>query len=443
MLTEQDLDQDQLWAIDQLFDLDDALILADMGKGKTVITLTHLLDTEATALVLAPKRVAETVWHQEIQQWAHLKGKVSCGVATGAPRQRQNVLRGNQQIHVINNDNITWLSNNLMYGRYDVLVIDELSKWKGMGIWWKTLMAMRPAFKRVIGLTGTPAPNGMMDLWPQAQLVHPGMITRTKTLYKQKYFFPVDVDARQWELRDGMMEEILDFIEPYTIRLVNDEKDMPDLHVNRIPVPLPEPVKELIRELRNQGMITLEDGTEIVGDSAAVQQMKENQIANGKVYDEHKNVHHIHDCKAKALEELVSEMQGEPVLICYNFKHDLEAIRKLYPDAPCFDDKGIDAAELVAAWNAGEIPILLGHPASMGHGLNMQKGGHHIVFYGLTWDLDNYLQVVARLWRRGQRGKEVFVHLLCAGALDNVIANALISKEDVQQAVLDYFAEGN
>ena len=440
--TTNDFHQYQVDALKRLDEITHAGLMADMGTGKTITTLTHLALNGSKALVIAPLRVAETVWAEEARIWKHTKD-MTFSHALGTPKQREAALARKADVYVINVENAMWLvKEHAQFLRsIDVLVLDELSLWKSTGKRWKSLYSVRDVFKSVIGLTGTPAPNGLLDLWPQMEMIKPGMITRTKTQYKQHFFFPVDPNGWKWMLRPNADLKIYRKIEPYVIRVSNDQLDMPELNVQRVAVPLPDAVTDMLTELKHEGVVDLPT-TQIVAENPAALVSKMMQISNGAVYDDQQRPHFVHEAKLKAIRELVEELQGAPVLISYQFKHDLSALKRAWPDAPVLGGENTAARnnEIVRDWNAGKIPVLFGHPAAMGHGMNLQEGGHHVIFYGLTWNLEHYDQLIARVYRQGQQSRHVFVHLLCASDIDNRVADALIRKANVQQELLNYLA---
>lgn len=445
MLSRTQLHQYQLKAVSFLNSTKTAALFSDMGTGKTITTLTHLADNNYKALITAPLRVAETVWAHEAKQWEHT-AKLTFSHILGGKAARETALAAPASVYVMNVENIQWLAEHhgdwIARMRFDTLVLDELTLWKSMGKRWKALHRLRELFPRKIGLTGTPTPNGMLDLWPQCQILKEGMITRTMTQYKQYYFYNTDKYGWNWNLRHGADSLIFAKIAPYVMRVTNAELDMPELNVQRVAVNLPPAAARAGSIMLRDGVL-LVDKSEIVAEAASAVGIKLMQISNGCIYDEERNVHVIHDAKLKATKEIITELQGAPVLIAYHFRHDLDTLRAAFPDAEVLQSENGAAlnADIAERWNRGEIPILLGHPQAMGHGMNLQRGGHHVIFYGLTWNLEHYEQLIARLYRQGQQNKHVFVHLLCGLPIDFHIADALIKKANVQDAVLKYLAE--
>ena len=439
-LTSDKLHDYQVKALQFLAEQPEALLLADMGTGKTVITLTHLSKYKYRTLVIAPLRVCQLVWAQEAASWLHLK-HLTFSHVLGSPIQRRKALTSEADVYLINPENIEWLiKEGFKLDEFDLVVLDELSLWRGRGKRWKALNKMRYNIKRIIGLTGTFTPNGLQGVWAQMQLISPGSLGRTYTGFLNTYFYPTDFNRWNWELKAEAEPRITQLIEEYVHRISASQLKMPELVMQRVQVELPEKVGKLCRTLIREGLVEIDDDV-IVAESAAVASNKVTQIANGRVYDVDRRVIEVHTAKQKAVKEVVADMQGSPVLIAYNYQHDVTALFEMFPDAELLgsNTSSHEAERIINAWNAGEVPVLLGHPASMGHGLNIQAGGHHVIVYGLTWNLEYFQQLIARLARQGQQAATVFVHLLCAGPLDNTIADALINKADVQQAVLDYF----
>lgn len=421
-----------------------AVLGADMGTGKTITTLTHIVNHGHKTLVVAPKQVAGSVWAEEAAKWSHTC-HLRFSKILGTREQRARAMNVDADIYVINVDNIIWLiTENRQWMAdmdFDLLVLDELSLWKATGKRWKTLIKDRDKFPNRIGLTGTPAPNGLLDLFPQIQMIAPGTLGRTKTAYKQRYFYCMDPYGWKWQVRPWAPSVIYRKLADVMLRITNEELDMPALNVQRVPVELPSSTTKLMRELRHEGVIDVGDAT-VSAESAAVLAGKLMQLSNGAVYvdDEERRWEIVHDEKIKATKHIVEELQGSPAIIAYSYRHDLERLQLAYPDAPVIssDMSETELNEVITQWNAGEIPVMLGHPASMGHGLNLQQGGHHVIFFGLTWNLEHYEQLIARVYRQGQQSRHVFIHLLCAGAIDTRVADALIAKADVQQALLDF-----
>ncbi len=414
-------------------------LMLDMGLGKTVVTLTAIwlmaLDSfdVGKILVIAPKRVAEDTWPKELKKWEHLTG-LTYSLVLGSKKQREESLQKKAAIYIINRDNVAWLVENYKWD-FDTLVIDELSSFKSNKAQrFKALKKVRPKVQRVIGLTGTPAPNSLLDLWPQMYLLDMGeRLGRFIGGYRDRFFKP---DKRNKEIifsykpRDGAEESIYQLINDICISMkAVDFLDMPDKISNRIEVSMDKKEKELYEEFKREMIITLK-GDEIDAINAAGLSNKLLQMANGAVYGENKKVVSIHDKKLDALEDLIEAANGKPLLVAYWYKHDLERISKR------FDVRIIQTTEDIDDWNGGEIPVALIHPASAGHGLNLQDGGSTIIWFGLTWSLELYQQLNARLWRQGQKNIVVIQHIVTSGTHDEDVMRALENKDMRQSALI-------
>lgn len=435
-------------AIERLKTMPHACLMADMGTGKTITTLSHIASDQYKALIIAPLTVAQTVWENEAQKWPHTR-HLRFAHLLGSSAKRRKAMEEDADVYVINIENAPWLIEGYMAWledmEFDILVLDELSLWRNnKSKRWKAgyhLRMRKNVFSQVIGLTGTPAPNGLVDMWAQMQMIKPEVITRHKTQYLRKYFVPLDPNGWKWTLQPNADFKIYRALDPYVIRVSNRELDMPELTEQRVAVPLPEAVTKLMAELKSEGAVEV-DKTLITAESAGALVQKLMQLSNGAVYDEDNVAHFVHNEKLKVTEQIINELQGNPALVAYQFAHDLAALRKAYPDAPVLGatNTAFENNRIVREWNAGRIPVLLGHPAAMGHGLNLQEGGHHVIFYGLTWSLEHYEQLIARVYRQGQKSRHVFVHLLCASPIDYRVADTLVRKANMQQALLDFLA---
>ncbi len=409
--------------------------------SKSVITLTALwsllLDSfdASCVLVVAPKRVAEDTWPSEIRKWDHLKG-LTYSLVTGSEKERRAALARKAMIYIINRENVGWLVENTPW-RFDTLVLDELSSFKSAKAQrFKALKKVRPLCRRVIGLTGTPAPNTLIDLWPQMYLLDMGQrLGRFLTHYRERFFVP---DKRSREMvysykpREGAERKIYDLIGDICISMkATDHLQMPELITNRVEVKLSMQERKLYDTLKREMLLQLKDG-EIDAVNAAALSGKLLQMANGAVYDTQGRTVIIHDRKLDALEDLAEAANGKPVLVAYWFRHDLERIQKRFPDS-----RVIDTGSDIADWNAGRISMGLLHPASGGHGLNLQEGGSTIIWYGLTWSLELYRQLNARLWRQGQKsGTVVIHHIIAADTHDEDVIRALERKDTGQKALI-------
>ena len=413
-------------------------LILDMGLGKSVITLTALwsllLDSfdVGKVLVVAPKRVAENTWPTELKKWEHLDG-LTWSLVLGSEKDRRAALQRRAKIYIINRENVTWLVDNYRWD-FDTLVIDELSSFKSSKAQrFRALKRVRPRISRVIGLTGTPQPNGLLDLWPQMYLLDMGQrLGRFVGGYRERFFLP---DKRNREViysykpKEGAEEKIYELISDICISMkAADYLDMPELVASRVEVQMNAKEQKLYEGFERDMVLHLKDG-DLDAVNAAALSGKLVQMANGAVYGENRKVHHIHDRKLDALEDIIEAANGKPLLVAYWYKHDLERIRQR------FEVRTIDTPRDIADWNAGKIPVALIHPASAGHGLNLQDGGSTIVWFGLTWSLELYQQLNARLWRQGQKHTVVIQHIVAAGTHDEDIMNAL-EKKDMSQTAL-------
>ena len=413
-------------------------LILDMGLGKSVITLTALwsllLDSfdVGKVLVVAPKRVAENTWPTELKKWEHLDG-LTWSLVLGSEKDRRAALQRRAKIYIINRENVTWLVDNYRWD-FDTLVIDELSSFKSSKAQrFRALKRVRPRISRVIGLTGTPQPNGLLDLWPQMYLLDMGQrLGRFVGGYRERFFLP---DKRNREViysykpKEGAEEKIYELISDICISMrAADNLDMPELVASRVEVQMNAKERKLYEGFERDMVLHLKDG-DLDAVNAAALSGKLVQMANGAVYGENRKVHHIHDRKLDALEDIIEAANGKPLLVAYWYKHDLERIRQR------FEVRTIDTPKDIADWNEGKIPVALIHPASAGHGLNLQDGGSTIVWFGLTWSLELYQQLNARLWRQGQKHTVVIQHIVAAGTHDEDIMNAL-EKKDMSQTAL-------
>ena len=413
-------------------------LILDMGLGKSVITLTALwsllLDSfdVGKVLVVAPKRVAENTWPTELKKWEHLDG-LTWSLVLGSEKDRRAALQRRAKIYIINRENVTWLDDNYRWD-FDTLVIDELSSFKSSKAQrFRALKRVRPHISRVIGLTGTPQPNGLLDLWPQMYLLDMGQrLGRFVGGYRERFFLP---DKRNREViysykpKEGAEEKIYELISDICISMkAADYLDMPELVASRVEVQMNAKEQKLYEGFERDMVLHLKDG-DLDAVNAAALSGKLVQMANGAVYGENRKVHHIHDRKLDALEDIIEAANGKPLLVAYWYKHDLERIRQR------FEVRTIDTPKDIADWNEGKIPVALIHPASAGHGLNLQDGGSTIVWFGLTWSLELYQQLNARLWRQGQKHTVVIQHIVAAGTHDEDIMNAL-EKKDMSQTAL-------
>lgn len=433
----------QAYAIEYIETHPVAAVLLDMGLGKTVISLTAIADLLFDSFevhrvfVVAPLRVARDTWPAEIAKWEHLKG-LTYAVAVGTVKERRAALMAGADITIINRENLQWLieSSNFPFD-YDMVVIDELSSFKNhKSKRFQALMKVRPKIKRIIGLTGTPSSNGLMDLWAEFKLLDFGeRLGRFITHYRNDYFIP---DKRNGEIiysykpmpyaEDAIYRKISDI----TISMKStDHLQMPELITSQYEVQLSEDEEKRYEELKADFILELPEG-EITAANAASLTGKLSQLANGAIYDDGGNILEFHDRKLDALEDIIESANGKPLLVAYWFKHDLQRIKKR------FDVREIKTSKDIIDWNNGDIPVAVIHPASAGHGLNLQAGGSTLVWFGLTWSLELYQQTNARLWRQGQTsGTVVIEHIITKGTIDERILKALSLKEVSQNALID------
>ncbi|MEW6866060.1 DEAD/DEAH box helicase [Trueperella pyogenes] len=420
-----------------------AAVFLGLGMGKTVITLTAichlLLDSFQVrrALIIAPLRVARDTWPTEAQKWDHLDG-LTVAIAVGTKQDRLDALARNAMVTVINRENVPWLVKQLGSAwPFDMVVIDELSSFKNHRAQrFKALTTVRPSITRIVGLTGTPASNGLMDLWAQFRLIDEGeRLGRFITHFRNRWFTPDKRNGMQvftYKPRAGADDEIYDAIGDITLSMrTTDHLQLPELTVTITAVTLSLREREVYERLRDDMALDL-DGQIVDAANAAALPGKLLQLASGAIYDEHGNVIEVHGRKLDALEDLVEAANGQPLLVAYWFKHDLQRIRQRFPEA-----RALKTSSDIEAWNARQIPLALIHPASAGHGLNLQAGGNLLVWFSLTWSLELYQQTNARLYRQGQSEPVMITHLATTGTLDDAVLTALESKDLTQAALID------
>lgn len=430
----------QQYAIEFILTHEIVALLLDMGLGKTAITLTALsyllFDSFeiSRVLVIAPLRVARFTWPQEIQKWEHLKD-IRYSVGVGTEKERMAALKEPASIYIINRENVAWLVEKTDF-TYDTIVIDELSSFKS---WqskrFKSLMKVRYLAKRVIGLTGTPSGNGLMDLFAEFKVLDMGKrLGRFIGQYRSRYFVP---DKRNQQMVfsykpiPGAEQEIYDKISDITISMkAADFLDMPSLVKNIVPVAMNEKEQQAYDSFKELMVGKIKE-QEIDAANAAVLSGKLLQLANGAIYDEEHRVLNLHDRKLDALEDLIEGANGKPVLVAYWYKHDLDRIKARFTVREIKTDKDI------ANWNEGKIPVAIIHPASAGHGLNFQAGGSTMVWFGITWSLELYQQTNARLWRQGQKDTVVIHHIITIGTIDERVMKALEEKKYTQESLIE------
>ena len=410
--------------------------------SKTIITLSAIyslcLDRFdiRKVLVIAPLRVARDTWPSEIKKWEHLKG-LSYSVAVGTEKERIDALMTRSTMYIINRENVDWLVNKSgIPFDFDMVVIDELSSFKSYGAKrFKSLLKVRPSVNRIVGLTGTPSSNGLMDLWAEFRILDLGQrLGRYITHYRNTYFTPDKRNAQvifSYKPLPGAEDKIYKQISDITISMKSiDYLKMPECLVNEVSVSLNEKEWNIYSKLKDD-MVTKLGDEEIDAVNAAVLSGKLLQMANGAVYDSENKTHIIHDKKLDALEDLIEGANGKPVLVAYWFKHDLERIKNRFPV------RQIKASKDIEDWNDGNIPIAVIHPASAGHGLNLQSGGSTLIWFGLTWSLELYQQTNARLYRQGQNETVIIHHIITKGTIDEDVMTALTKKEETQASLID------
>ncbi len=425
-----------------------AAVFLDMGLGKTSITLTALNNLLFDSfevrriLVIAPLRVARNTWGAEIEKWDHLNS-LHYSVAVGTETERLSALRKPADIYLINRENVQWLiSESGIPFDFDMVVIDELSSFKNHQTKrFKALMKVRPKVKRIVGLTGTPSSNGLMDLWAEFRLLDMGeRLGRFIGQYRTSYFRPDKQNGQvvfSYKPLPGAEKQIYSKISDITISMKStDHLRMPELINSRYTVYLSERENSRYADLKEELVLQLPDG-EVTAANAASLSGKLSQMANGAVYTDAGETVPVHERKLDALEDIIEAANGKPVLVAYWFRHDLERISERLQKLK-IPYARLDTDGSIRKWNAGEIPVALIHPASAGHGLNLQSGGNTLVWFGLTWSLELYQQTVARLWRQGQESETVVVqHIITKGTIDERIMKALSEKDTTQAALID------
>lgn len=451
LLQEAQLHSYQQYCVDFIEEHPQCGIFLEMGLGKTAITLTalaHLLYDSFDVnrvLIIAPLRVARDTWIAELGKWEHLAG-LRMERVIGTPKERIAALSRKAELYIINRENVEWLVKHYA-GRkfpFDMLVIDELSSFKNSRA--KRFLALKkvlPRFSRVVGLTGTPAPNGLEDLWPQVFLLDRGQrLGRTLRSYIDMYFdTPNSWLPYKHVLKDGAEDAIYKKLSDICVSMkATDHLQMPERIDNVIELTLSTKEEKLYRQMERDMLLPYADG-DVLAINAATLAGKLLQLSNGAVYDEFHNIRVIHERKLDALEDLIEAANGKPVLVMYSYKHDLERIQARFgkydphePDKPCVRE--LKTSQDMTDWNEGRIPVAVTQPASTGHGLNLQHGGSTIVWFGLNWSLELYEQANARLWRQGQKETVVIHHLVVKGTMDEQVMRALHDKAADQNALM-------
>ena len=439
-LNRDDLHDYQNRAVDFIKNKERCALFLDMGLGKSVSTLTAVSDlidsfSVQKTLVIAPLRVANSTWAQEAEKWDHLR-HLRISICTGSEKTRRAALHRDADVYVINRENVVWLVD--LYKKkwpFDAVIVDESSSFKNPSAKrFRALKKVLPYTNYMVLLTGTPSPNSLMDLWPQMYLVDFGeSLGRTVTGFRQR-FFEQDFMGYRWAIRDGCAEKIHNLISDRVISMsAEDYLDLPDRIDLETQVELPVGVMKRYKELEKTLLAELETGEEVEAVSAAALANKMLQFANGAAYyDEHKNWAEVHKEKLDALADIVEDNPGENMLVAYNYKFDLERLQKRFPQAVVLDKE----QSTIDRWNNGEIKMLLAHPASAGHGLNLQRGGALCIWFGLNWSLELYQQFNARLHRQGQTKPVRIIHIVAKDTIDQRVLSVLKDKDATQASLL-------
>lgn len=440
----------QQHCINKILEIKKLGLFLDMGLGKTITTLTAVKELKYNrflvrkVLVIAPKKVAEGTWTKEAAKWDHTK-MLRVSPILGSQTKRIRALNTPADLYIINRENVCWLVD---YYRnswpFDMVVVDESSSFKSHSAKrFKALASVCPRIDRMVELTGTPSPNGLADLWSQIFLLDAGeRLGKRYTQFRERYFQPdkrgADGMVYSYEAKPGTEASILEKISDICISMkAEDYLELPDIVYHEIPVELDKKSAKAYYELEREMVLQLPEDDEMISvTSAAALSNKLLQLANGAIYDEDRQVHEVHSCKIEAFMELIESLQGKPVLVFYNYQHDRERI------LTALSGTRLRVRELKNTqdeddWNAREIDVLLTHPASSAYGLNLQQGGNHVIWFGLTWNYELYTQANKRLHRQGQTDKVIIHHLICSGTRDEDVMQALKKKDDVQNWVME------
>lgn len=436
----------QKYCIEKVIENENIGLMLDMGLGKTIITLTAITELKFNyfevnkVLIIAPKKVAESTWGNEIAKWRHLKD-LKISKVLGSLTKRIKALNTRADIFIINRENVSWLVD---YYRqdwpFDMVVVDEFSSFKNHASKrFKSLKMIKSKIKRLVGLTGTPAPNGLKDLWAQVYLLDQGeRLGENISAFRDRYFnyhrFGYS-NFGEYEIKAGAEKAIKDKISDICISMrAEDYLELPDIIYDNVPIELDTKSKKQYEELEKKMVLSL-DTTDIDVASAAALSGKLLQLSNGAIYDENRKVHEVHDCKIERFVELIEQLNGKSALVFYNFKHDLERIKKVLNKSK-LKVVELKTPEDEKEWNKGNVDILLAHPASAAYGLNLQDGGNHVVWFGLNWSLELYQQANKRLHRQGQKEKVIIHHLITKGTRDEDVMRAIENKGNVQEELL-------
>lgn len=434
----------QAYCVNKILGNENVGLFLDMGLGKTLITLTSVNELLYNrfeinkVLVIAPKKVAEATWQNEIAKWSHLK-HLRYSTVLGTERQRIKALNTPADIYIVNRENVVWLVD--LYKNnwpFDTVVCDEFSSFKShQSKRFKALKSVKPHINRLIGLTGTPSPNGLLDLWSQVYLLDSGeRLGKTFYSYRANYF-KSDYMGYSYEPVKDTEKIVTDKISDICISMkADDYLDLPDAIDSVIPVCLTPKAKKQYEDMEKKMVLEIADAELIDATSAAALSNKLLQLANGAIYDEDHNYHEIHDCKIEAFMELIEQLNGKSALVFYNYQHDLVRLQEALAKTK-LRVKKLEGPQDQNDWNSGEIDILLTHPASSAYGLNLQQGGNHVIWFGLNWNYELYVQANKRLHRQGQTEKVIIHHLVTQNTRDEDVMAALEKKENVQNYVLE------
>lgn len=430
--------------VNKILDNDNIGLFLDMGLGKTLITLTSINKLKYDrflvnkVLVIAPKKVAEATWQNEIEKWPELRNlKVS--TVLGTEKQRIKALCTTADVYIINRENVVWLVD--LYQNkwpFDMVVCDEFSSFKShQAKRFKALKSVKPHIKRLIGLTGTPSPNGLLDLWAQVYLLDSGERLGKSYFSFRANYFKSDYMGYSYTPIENTEKLVTDKISDICISMkASDYLDLPPVTDNIVPVVLSAKAEKQYKTLERDMVLAIPDAEDIDATSAAALSNKLLQLANGAIYDEDHKYHEVHDCKIDAFMELIEQLNGKSALVFYNYQHDLDRLKKVLAKTK-LRVKKLEGSQDQTDWNNGKIDILLTHPASSAYGLNLQQGGNHVIWFGLNWNYELYTQANKRLHRQGQTEKVIIHHLVTQGTRDEDVMEALRRKEDVQNYVLD------
>lgn len=426
----------QIQTIDKIKQLKKCALFFEMSLGKTITTLSAISellmrDEIKTVLIIAPLRVANTVWKQESEKWEHTYWlSKHIGICTGSIKEKKAILSKNYKIIITNKDNLAWFNSNNSRV-FDCVIIDESSAFKNAStLRFKSVRKLCIDSQYTILLTGTPSPNSLIELWPQIFLLDQGeRLGKTISSFKGRFFYRTGYNGYELKLFDGADTKIKELIEDICITLkASDYIQLPEKIINTVYAELDDDNKKIYKTMNNEFIIQLNSG-EITAINAAAKAGKLLQFANGFMYDDEKQAHYFHNHKIDVLKEIIENNPNENILIAYNFQHDLVMLKKAFINSVLIGKQGKEIAE----WNKGNIKLLLAHPASAGHGLNLQAGGSIVVWYSMTWSLENYLQFNARIHRQGQTKPVKIIHLLTKNTLDEKVLTTINNKDTTQE----------